>query len=266
MKGDTTDLTSVVDKFGIPAHLIIDYLALMGDSSDNIPGMPGVWQKTALALLQGIGSIDAISERLDEVPALGFRGSKNFAAKFAEHKEIVLLSRELATIKTDVELPVSVENLKAEPVDREGLLALFKTYEFRSMIAELDSDSSDEPAEAHKKVDAEYDTVLSQTDFEQWLVRLNNAELFAFDTETTSLDYMVAELVGVSFSVEPGKAAYVPSGSRLYGCAGTIGSAVGTGTVKAVTGERPEAESGTEPEIRSERAGPLRHRPQRHRL
>ncbi|MBO9497719.1 DNA polymerase I, partial [Thalassotalea sp. G20_0] len=102
-----TDQQGVESKFGIPANLIIDYLALMGDSSDNIPGMPGVGQKTALALLNGIGSIDEIAGRLDEVAALGFRGSKNFAEKFTEHKDIVLLSRQLATIKTDVELPVS---------------------------------------------------------------------------------------------------------------------------------------------------------------
>ena len=213
MKGEAVDLPGVVDKFGIPAHLIVDYLALMGDSSDNIPGMPGVGQKTALALLQGIGSIDEIGERLDEVSALGFRGSKNFAAKFNEHADIVRLSRELATIKTDVELPVSVDKLKAEPIDKEALLDLFQKFEFRSMVTELDSNSSnssDSTEEQKPKVEATYDTVLDKAEFEQWLEQLNKAELFAFDTETTSLDYMVAELVGVSFAVEVGKAAYVP--------------------------------------------------------
>ena len=210
MKGEMTDLAGVVDKFGIPAHLIIDYLALMGDSSDNIPGMPGVGQKTALALLQGIGSIDDIAQRLDEVPALGFRGSKNFAGKFAEHQEVVMLSRDLATIKTDVELPVTVDNLKAEPMDKDALLALFQQFEFRSMVADLDGGGASAAEPQKPAVQAEYDIVLTKEAFEKWLEQLKSADLFAFDTETTSLDYMVAELVGVSFAVEAGKAAYVP--------------------------------------------------------
>ncbi|WP_252177691.1 DNA polymerase I [Endozoicomonas sp. 4G] len=212
MNDTRTDLDGVVDKFGIPAHLIIDYLALMGDTSDNIPGMPGVGQKTALALLQGIGSIDEIAKRLDEVPALGFRGSKNFAPKFEEHKDIVLLSRDLATIKTDVALPVAIEDLKAEPVDQEALLDLYREYEFRSMIAELEKglDGGAEPEPAEPAIDTEYETVLDKETFSRWLKVLNDSELFAFDTETTSLNYMEAELVGLSFAVEAGKAAYVP--------------------------------------------------------
>ena len=212
MNDSRTDLDGVVDKFGIPAHLIIDYLALMGDSSDNIPGMPGVGQKTALALLQGIGSIDEIAKRLDEVAALGFRGSKNFAPKFEEHRDIVLLSRDLATIKTDVELPVAIENLKAEPVDKESLLTLYKEYEFRSMVTELEKgmEGSSEPESEKPALNAEYETVLDKDTFSRWLKRLNDAELFSFDTETTSLDYMEAELVGLSFALEAGKAAYVP--------------------------------------------------------
>lgn len=205
-----TDESGVESKFGVPAHLIIDYLALMGDSSDNIPGMPGVGQKTALALLTGLGGIDEIAERLDEVPALGFRGSKNFAEKFVEHKDIVLLSRELATIKTDVELPVSIDNLEMQPLDKEQLLALFKEYEFRTLITELEKDDSDSTSEEVTTPEGEYSIITDESVFMDWLKKLEVAELFAFDTETTSLDYMEAELVGVSFSVEPGKAAYVP--------------------------------------------------------
>ncbi|WP_066013560.1 DNA polymerase I [Endozoicomonas atrinae] len=211
-----TDQSGVESKFGIPASLIIDYLALMGDSSDNIPGMPGVGQKTALALLNGIGSIDEIAERLDEVAALGFRGSKNFAEKFTEHKDIVLLSRELATIKTDVELPVSIDNLEMQPLDKEQLLALFKEYEFRTLIADLEKEGSgsalenNESDEKASGVTGEYSVVTEEAEFLDWIAQLESAELFAFDTETTSLDYMVAELVGVSFATEPGKAAYVP--------------------------------------------------------
>ncbi|WP_422466220.1 DNA polymerase I [Endozoicomonas sp. ALC013] len=209
-----TDQRGVESKFGIPASLIIDYLALMGDSSDNIPGMPGVGQKTALALLNGIGSIDEIAGRLDEVAALGFRGSKNFAEKFTEHKDIVLLSRQLATIKTDVELPVSIESLEMQPLDKEQLLALFKEYEFRTLIAELEKEGSvsngNESDEQTSGATGEYSVVTEETEFLNWIAQLESAELFAFDTETTSLDYMVAELVGVSFAIEPGKAAYVP--------------------------------------------------------
>ena len=206
-----TDQQGVIDKFGLPAELIIDYLALMGDSSDNIPGMPGVGKKTALALLQGIGSIDEIAGRLDEVSALGFRGSKNFAGKFEEHKEVVYLSRDLATIKTDVELPVKVDELKSEPLKKEELINLYKEYEFRSMVAELEKgESGDSPEETPKAVQGDYSVITDESDFLNWLNILQKADLIAFDTETTSLDYMVAELVGVSFAVEAGKAAYVP--------------------------------------------------------
>ena len=200
-----TDVHGVQDKFGVPAHLIVDYLALMGDSSDNIPGMPGVGQKTAQALLNGIGGIDEITDRVDEVPALGFRGSKNFAAKFMEHRDIVLLSRQLATIKTDVELPVSIDDLIMQPEDQTQLLALFQEYEFRTLIAELEQ--HDPVAD---DITGEYCVITDEKEFLDWVTQLQSAPLFAFDTETTSLDYMTAEIVGVSFAIEPGKAAYVP--------------------------------------------------------
>ena len=214
MKGVFTDQSGVESKFGISASLIIDYLALMGDNSDNIPGMPGVGQKTALALLNGIGGIDEIAERLDEVAALGFRGSKNFAEKFTEHKDIVLLSRKLATIKTDVELPVSIDDLKMQSIDKEQLLALFKEYEFKTLITELEKDGfvpdSNESNSKPSAATGEYSVITEEAEFLDWIALLESAELFAFDTETTSLDYMTAEIVGVSFAIEPEKAAYVP--------------------------------------------------------
>ena len=214
------DQQGVIDKFGIPAELIIDYLALMGDSSDNIPGMPGVGKKTALALLQGIGSIDDVASRLDDVAALGFRGSKNFAGKFEEHKEVVYLSRDLATIKTDVELPAKVDELKSEPLNKTELIKLFEDFEFRSMIAELEKSSTGGSAGVREEVEevkGEYSVITGEAEFLSWLKQLQQAELIAFDTETTSLDYMVAELVGVSFAVEAGKAAYVPVGHDYLG-------------------------------------------------
>ena len=215
MKETQTDLAGVVERFGIPAHLMVDYLALVGDTSDNIPGMPGVGEKTAVALLQGIGGIEEIGRRLDEVAALGFRGSKNFATKFAEHKEIIQLSYALATIKTDVELPVSVADLKAEPIDKPVLIELCQRYEFRTLLQTLASEGEapgDSPAVTPEPVTptADYQTILEQADFERWLEKLKAAELFAFDTETTSLDYMEAEIVGLSFATSAGEAAYVP--------------------------------------------------------
>ncbi|MGB0359957.1 MAG: 5'-3' exonuclease H3TH domain-containing protein, partial [Endozoicomonas sp.] len=204
-----TDQSGVESKFGIPAHLIIDYLALMGDSSDNIPGMPGVGQKTALALLNGIGSIDEIAKRLDEVPALGFRGSKNFGEKFVEHKDIVLLSRDLATIKTDVELPVTINDLIMQPLNKEQLLSLFKEYEFRTLISELDKDGIEEVEEKEVAPSGEYQIITEKADFQEWLTKLETAELFAFDTETTSLNALQAELVGIAFSWEVGTGYYV---------------------------------------------------------
>ena len=205
-----TDVHGVPGRFGVPAHLIADYLALTGDSSDNIPGMPGVGEKTAQALLNGIGGIDEIAARLDEVAALGFRGSKSFAAKFEEHKDIVLLSWELATIRTDVALPVAIDDLVMQPVDQAQLLALFQEYEFRTLIAELEQADSDSATNEAAGTDGEYHVVTDEAEFLDWIKRLQSAPLFAFDTETTSLDYMNAEIVGVSFAIELGKAAYVP--------------------------------------------------------
>lgn len=216
MTGASTDLEGVIKKFGVPANLIIDYLALMGDSSDNIPGMPGVGGKTAQALLQGIGSIDDIVLKLDQVADLDFRGSKTFAKKFEEHKELVFLSRELATIKTDVDLPVSIENLKSEPIATDVLLELYKQFELRSLITELEGGKSP-GVEQSTSLNVEYEVVTDKACFLVWIEQLKKADLFAFDTETTGLDYMVADLVGVSFACEEGKAAYVPLGHDYLG-------------------------------------------------
>ena len=126
MKGEITDRQGVIDRFGVPPELIIDYLALMGDSSDNIPGMAGVGPKTAVALLQGLGSIKEVAANLDQVAALGFRGSKTFAEKFREQQAVVELSRELATIKTDVELELGVAEITKPQPDHEQLQALYR--------------------------------------------------------------------------------------------------------------------------------------------
>ncbi|WP_299980311.1 DNA polymerase I [uncultured Pseudoteredinibacter sp.] len=207
------DIAGVETKFGLPPELIIDYLALMGDKVDNIPGVPGVGEKTALALLQGLGSLDDIYGRLDDIAELGFRGSKTMKQKLIDNKEQAFLSYELATIKLDVEMDFGPADLKQTAPQSEELLSLFQEMEFKGWVAEIDeagegAESATVAAPQISEVD--YQTVLCEEELAPWLEALQSAELFAFDTETDSLDYMQAQLVGVSFSVEPGKAAYVP--------------------------------------------------------
>ena len=213
MKGETTDRQGVIDRFGVPPELIIDYLALMGDSSDNIPGMSGVGPKTAVALLQGIGSINEVANNLDQVAALAFRGSKGFAEKFREQEAVVRLSYELATIKTDVELEVGITDITQPTPDHQALQALYREYEFKGLMEEEGSAAAAAEAQSAlpKAPDSVlYHTILDEADFALWLQRLAEAELFAFDTETDALDYMQARIVGVSFAVTAGEAAYLP--------------------------------------------------------
>jgi DNA polymerase I len=197
----------VEQKFGIPPELIIDFLALTGDKVDNIPGVPGVGEKTALGLLQGLGGLDAIYGSLDKVAELSFRGAKTMAAKLLAEKDKAYMSYALATIKTDVELELTLEQLHNGEPDRERLVDWYTRMEFRSWLEEL---LGSEEAEAAIAVELDYDIVTDQVALDAWLQRLEEAELFAFDTETTSLDYMQAQIVGVSFAVEAGEAAYVP--------------------------------------------------------
>jgi len=211
------DVEGVKDKFGIPPELIIDFLALMGDKVDNIPGVPGVGEKTALALLQGIGGIKDLYENLDKIADLGFRGSKTMAKKLEENKDKAELSYLLATIKLDVELHETIADFKKPQPDTEALIKLFEEFEFRSWLvdlqsgggasAELVAENSAMPAAPEK---VEYEVIFEEAELDRWIEKLSTAELFAFDTETTSLNYMEAELVGVSFAVEAGNAAYVP--------------------------------------------------------
>ena len=213
------DRTGVKEKFGVPPELIVDFLALRGDSSDNIPGVPGVGEKTALALLQGLGDMDAIYKDLEKVRKLSFRGAKKMPEKLEENREIAYISRKLATIKLDVELDISAEQLHNHEPDQAALLELFRELEFKSWSEELakaegDGDESQAPTSTNA---TRYTTILTEADFQGWLARLEGAELFAFDTETTSLDYMEAQLVGVSFAIEPFEAAYLPFGHDYLG-------------------------------------------------
>ena len=207
MTGTVMDEAGVEEKFGIPPGLIIDFLALMGDKVDNIPGVPGVGEKTALGLLQGLGGMEDIYASLDKVAELSFRGAKSLGAKLEAEKDKAYLSYELATIKTDVELQQTPDQLANGEPDNEALVDWYTRMEFRSWLEELLGEGEAPVAE---QIETQYEVVTEQADFDQWLQALQTADLFAFDTETTSLNYMEARIVGVSFAVEAGRAAYVP--------------------------------------------------------
>ncbi|MDD9156080.1 DNA polymerase I [Aliivibrio sp. S4TY2] len=224
----------VVEKFGIGPELIIDYLALMGDKVDNIPGVPGVGEKTATALLQGIGGLDALYANLDDIAPLGFRGSKTMAKKLIDNKEGAYLSYELATIKLDVELDQRPEELVKQEPNVDELIQMFGQMNFKRWLTEVldggdgkivshetsanratkntatESSDSEDVIIAAQVDRSKYETILTKEAFNVWLEKLNNADVAAFDTETDSLDYMVANLIGLSFAVEEGEAAYVP--------------------------------------------------------
>jgi DNA polymerase-1 len=221
----------VVTKYGVPPELIIDFLALMGDSSDNIPGVPGVGEKTAQGLLQGLGGLDTLYASPEKIATLSFRGAKTMAAKLEQNKDLAYLSYKLATIKTDVELELSCEQLEVQQPAAESLLELFKKYEFKRWIVDVEAGKwlqakgakptakpqetivveadAEEVAAAQLSAD-NYVTILDEAVLQEWIEKLKKAPLFAFDTETDSLDNVSANLVGLSFATEPGVAAYIP--------------------------------------------------------
>ena len=226
MKDETLDPASVEAKFGLPPSLIIDYLALMGDKVDNIPGVAGVGEKTAIGLLQGMqGGLETIYGDLEKVRTLSFRGAKTLPKKLEENREQAFLSYELATIKTDCELPVGLDDLHIAQPDRDRLAELYGRMEFKTWLAEL-KDGSDagvddvaggsaaapeESAASSEDREPRRDVVITeQATFDEWLERLAASEAFCFDLETTSLSYMEADIVGVGLALEPGEAAYIP--------------------------------------------------------
>lgn len=252
MTGSVYDIEGVKTKFGVGPELIIDYLALMGDKADNIPGVAGVGEKTALGLLVGVGGgLDVLYANLDKVPELPIRGAKTLPAKLLEQREMAYLSYELATIKLDVPLAVQIDDLHMGAVDVPALIEVYRELEFKSWVDQLqrnapapvkapvavpDSGLFDLQVSASAPqvvapavaglpaVDAEvaesesvaparsehYETILDADRFAVWLEKLQQAELIAFDTETTSVDAQQAQIVGVSFAVKAGEAAYVP--------------------------------------------------------
>ncbi len=216
MTGSVYDIEGVRTKFGVGPELIIDFLALMGDKVDNIPGVPGVGEKTACGLLNGIpGGLKGLYENLDKVCDLPIRGAKSLAVKLEEHRDAAFMSYELATIKIDVPLDVQVGDLMPGEPHREALIALYRELEFKQWLDELLREAKAAncevtPEDCSIQAEAEYDTLIEQAEFDAWLARLQTADCFAFDTETTSIDAQKAQLVGVSFAIETGKAAYVP--------------------------------------------------------
>ena len=218
MTGSVLDVEGVKEKFGVTPEQIIDYLALMGDSSDNIPGVPGIGPKTASGLLVGVGGgLVDLYEKLDIVPTLPIRGAKNLPAKLEEHREMAFLSYQLATIKIDVPLDIGLEDLHLKAPDCDKLIELYTELEFKSWIAEVEREAKragqvivhEEPMTSTDS-EVQYETILDQARFDVWLKKLQDAKLIAFDTETTGLDAQQAQLVGLSFAVKPGEAAYIP--------------------------------------------------------
>ncbi|MCW9046506.1 MAG: DNA polymerase I, partial [Gammaproteobacteria bacterium] len=193
---------SVMQKFGVSTQQIIDYLALIGDTADNIPGINKVGPKTAVKWLAQYDSVDNIIKHADE-----FKGK--VGEYLRQGLEQLPLSYQLATIVCDVKLDKKPEDLQLQSADTQSLKELYSEYEFKSWLTELGGESTGANF-SKPDMQVDYQTVLKQQDFEGWLKQLKKADMFAFDTETTSLNYMQAKVVGVSFCIEPGKAAYVP--------------------------------------------------------
>ncbi len=239
MNNSLLDREGVIEKYGIPPELIIDYLALMGDSADNIPGVAGVGEKTALGLLQGIGNMAEIYANLEKVAELPIRGAKKLGEKLLAEKTNADLSYTLATIKTDVELNMTTDELLLGESQNDQLIKYFARYEFKRWLNEVmnGTDSITQITEQPVKMNqyqaaspaqnsvgnsaventpkiqidrTRYETLLTQADLTRWIKKLNAAKLIAVDTETDSLDYMSANLVGISFALENGEAAYLP--------------------------------------------------------
>jgi DNA polymerase-1 len=208
-----TDKAGVVERFGVRADQIIDYLALVGDSSDNIPGVPKVGAKTAVALLEHFDHVDDILANLPDVAELPVRGAKSLAARIEENRELLLLSHDLATIRIDLDLDSDPTALTPGAPDVDTLRVLYAQLELRRLLEGLaETESADEKpsTSSREPVEQNYETILKTAQLDAWLERIETSELVGFDTETTSINYMEAEIVGLSFSTGEGCAAYLP--------------------------------------------------------
>ncbi|CCQ12659.1 DNA polymerase I [Pseudoalteromonas luteoviolacea B = ATCC 29581] len=216
MTDTVSDTDMVIEKFGVGPDKIIDYLALMGDKVDNIPGVDGCGPKTAVKWLQQYGSLQGVIDSAHEIKG-------KIGEKLQRAVPHLPLSYELATIKLDVDVESDLEKLALQAQDNDALIELYGECEFKRWLAELldgsvatkkvieaEKSSNIEATPALSNINVHYETILTETQLKLWCEKLNACELFAFDTETTSLDYMQAQLVGMSFAVSPGEAAYLP--------------------------------------------------------
>ena len=217
MTGSVLDIAGVKEKFGVGPEHIIDYLALMGDKVDNIPGVPGVGEKTAVGLLVGVGGgLKELYGNLEAVAGLPIRGAKTLAAKLEEHRDMAFLSYELATIKIDVPLDIELDQLHCGEPDRDALMELYAELEFKSWIEDLQRDAKragQELAVEEAPVvtkEAAYEVILEQAQFDAWLKKLQAAPLFAIVTQSNGTDAQRAQLVGLSFAIQTHEAAYIP--------------------------------------------------------
>ncbi|MFQ1012138.1 DNA polymerase I [Gilliamella apicola] len=235
MNNSVLDPKGVMDKFGVPPEKIIDYLALRGDSSDNIPGVPGVGEKTAQSLLTEFTSVKDIYARLDDIEKLSIRGAKSLKQKLIDNQNEAELSYLLATIKTDVKLDFTNEQLLITDIDVNKLVELFAYYGFHRWQKELIAGTflkqqkngivgeslsllaDQQHSTTAQKKETDYQCILTHEQLDDWVIKLTNSKQFAFDTETDNVDHIHAKLVGISLSVEPYQAAYIPLAHQYLG-------------------------------------------------
>ena len=235
MNNSVLDPKGVMDKFGVPPEKIIDYLALRGDSSDNIPGVPGVGEKTAQSLLTEFTSVKDIYTRLDDIEKLSIRGAKSLKQKLIDNQNEAELSYLLATIKTDVKLDFTNEQLLITDIDVNKLVELFAYYGFHRWQKELIAGTflkqqkngivgeslsllaDQQHSVTAQKKETDYQCILTHEQLDDWVIKLTNSKQFAFDTETDNVDHVHAKLVGISLSVEPYQAAYIPLAHQYLG-------------------------------------------------
>ena len=233
MNNTILDPKGVMEKFGVPPRKMIDYLALRGDTSDNIPGVPGIGEKTALNLLTHFDSLNDIYSHLDEIEKLPIRGAKSLKQKLVDHKKEADLCYLLATIKTDVPLDFTTEQLLIGDIDAKKLVELFDYYDFHrwqkdlitgnflnqqgQISIDIDEKLSSQAEPASKLDEKDYHCILTNTQLDEWIAKLTRCEAFAFDTETNNIDHVHAKLVGISLSVAPHQAAYIPIAHQYLG-------------------------------------------------
>ena len=257
MSNETLDEAGVAAKFGVPPARIVDYLTLIGDSADNVPGVAKVGPKTAVKWLGQYQTLDNLMAHAQEVGgAVGenLRNTLDWLPK----------ARELLTIRCDVPLPVSLQQLTAGPQDNARLRELYERLEFKTWLRELPTAGRSEPAPTARP-EPRYEAILDESQLEHWLTRLEQAELVSLDTETTGLDPMRAKLVGISFAIDPHHAAYFPLAHHYAGVPQQLDFAKHAAAPQALAGKPRHAQARAEPQVRQPHFRQPRHRPARHR-